>query len=142
MDISLIRTAIADAVHAQIPSLNCFGYIPDAPPEPCFYVGEVGIDFDSAFGRGLDEARITCHLLVSRADDRAGQAALDSYLRGSGPNSVKAALLTARGAPGQPALGGLAHDLTLTQVQGYGMYAVGDVQFFGAELVVRVIGQG
>jgi hypothetical protein len=138
----LIREGLADAVRSAIPSLNCFGYVPDAVPEPCFYAGEVEVDFDRAFGRGMDEIRVTCRLLVSRADDRAGQAALDRYLAGSGPLSVKAALVAARGAPGEAALGGLCDDLHLMRVQAYRMYQVGEIQFFGAELIVRIIGEG
>lgn len=138
----LIRAALADAVRDAIPALNSFGYVPDAVPEPCFYAGEVEVDFDRAFGRGLDEARITCRLLVSRADDRAGQEALDRYLAGSGADSVKAAIEAARGAPGLPALGGLADDLHVQRVQAYRLYQVGEVQYFGAELIVRVIGGG
>ncbi|GGS87645.1 hypothetical protein GCM10010156_52700 [Planobispora rosea] len=142
MDIGAIRDAIADAVRDAIPRLNCFGYCPDSIPEPCFYVGEVDIEFDQAFGRGLDELMVTCRLLVSRSDDRAGQAALDRHLAGSGPHSIKAALGAARGAPGEMALGGLADDVHLQRVQGYRMYQVGDTYYYGAELVVRVIGGG
>lgn len=142
MDISQVKAAIAAAVGDQIASLNCFGYCPDSIPEPCFYAGEVEIDFDKTFGRGQDEIRVTCRLLVSRADDRAGQQALDSYLSGSGPASVKAALVAARGAPGQPALGGVCDDLHLVRVQGYRLFQVGEVQYYGAELTVRVIGEG
>jgi hypothetical protein len=142
MDVGAIRKGIARAVKAGVPSLNCFGYVPDSCPEPCFYAGEVDITFDRTFGRGLDEIEVTCRLLVSRADDRSGQAALDRYLAGSGPHSIKAALVAARGAPGEPALDGLCDDLHLTRVQAYRMYQVGEVQYYGAELIVRVIGRG
>lgn len=142
MEPGAIREALAEAVGSAITSINAFGYCPDSVPEPCFYAGEVEIDFDRAFQRGMDELRITCRLLVSRADDRSGQAALDRYLAGSGPDSVKAAIEAARGAPGQPALGGLCDDLHLMRVQGYRMYQVGEVQFYGAELIVRIIGEG
>lgn len=142
MEPGAIREALAAAVRDVQPALNCFGYCPDSVPEPCFYAGEVEVDFDRAFGRGMDEMRVTCRLLVSRADDRSGQAALDMYLTGSGPTSVKAAIEAARGAPGEAALGGLCDDLHVVRVQGYRMYQVGEVQFYGAELIVRLIGEG
>jgi hypothetical protein len=142
MDISAVRTAIANAVYTAIPSLTCFGYMPSAIPEPAFITGEVEITFDRAMGRGLDELAVTCYLLVSRADDQAGQQTLDKYLKGSGADSVKAALVAARGAPGQLALGGLAHDLHLTAVRGYGLHEIGGVEYFGALLTVRVWGEG
>jgi hypothetical protein len=142
MNVGSIREALATTVKTAIPGLNCYGYCPDSIPEPCFYVGEIEIDFDRAFGRAMDEMRLTCRLLTSRADDRAGQAALDAYLAGSGASSVKQALEDARGAPGQAALGGLCDDLHLTRVQGYRWYLVGQVEYYGAELIVRVIGEG
>ncbi|MFO7164879.1 MAG: hypothetical protein DIU75_016240 [Mycolicibacterium hassiacum] len=142
MQISAIRDALADVVRSKIPELNCFGYLPDSIPEPCFYVGEVEIDYDRAFRRGMDELTITCRVLTSRADDRAGQEALDRYLAGSGRYSIKAAIESARGAPGQPALGGLCHDLHVQRVQAYRMYQVGEVQYYGAEIMLRVIGKG
>lgn len=142
MNVGAVKEGLALAVRAAIPSLNCFGYVPDSCPEPCFYTGEVDIEFDKTFGRGTDEMTITCRVLVSRADDRSGQRALDRYLAGSGPHSIKAALETARGAPGEAALGGLADDLHLMRVQAYRMYQVGETYYYGAELVVRVIGRG
>ncbi len=142
MQVGEIRVAIADAVRAGVPSLNCFGYLPESVPEPCFYTGEVEQDFDRTFRRGMDELDITCRVLVSRADDRAGQQALDRYVSGSGTDSVKAAIEAARGAPGEAALDGLCDDLHVRRVQGYRYYLVGEVQFFGAELIVHVIGEG
>ncbi|MFC7380890.1 hypothetical protein [Sphaerisporangium rhizosphaerae] len=142
MDVGAIRKALADVVRDEIPSLNCFGYVPDDVPEPCFYSGEVEIDFDKTFGRGMDEIAVTCRLLVSRADDRSGQEALDKYLAGSGPDSIKQAIETGRGAPGQSALGGLADDLHVQRVQAYRQYLVGDRTYYGAEIVVRIIGRG
>ncbi|WP_329426833.1 hypothetical protein OG339_42240 [Streptosporangium sp. NBC_01495] len=142
MDLGDIKVVLAAAVRAEVPSLACFGYVPDSIPEPCFFVGEAEIEFDKTFGRGLDEVTLTCRLLVSRSDDRSGQAALDRYLSGSGPRSIKRAIETARGAPGEHALGGLADDLHLMRVQAYRMYQVGEHNYYGAELMVRVIGEG
>lgn len=142
MDVGAIREAVPAAVGAAIPSLNCLGYLPDAIPEPCFYSGEVEIDFDRAFGRGLDEIELTCRLLVARSDDLSGQARLDSYMAGSGPLSVKAAIDAARGAPGEAALGGLCDDLHLRRVQGHRLYQVGNVMYYGAEFIIRIIGKG
>lgn len=140
MDIKAIRKALADVVRDAVPSLNCFGYLPESIPEPCFYVGEVEIDFDRTFRRGLDEALITCRVLTGRSDDRAGQEALDRYLSGSGEHSIKAAIEAARGAPGEAALGGLCDDLHVRRVQAYRLFLVGEVYYYGAEIIVRVIG--
>ncbi|MFJ3786982.1 hypothetical protein [Streptomyces sp. NPDC090093] len=147
MRMSAVRDAIADAARqvvmpAGTAKLTCTGYVPDAIVAPHFFPAEYSIDFDKTMGRGLDEAEITCRVLVGRADDRAAQAILDGLLDGSGPSSLKAAIEAARGAPGQYALGGLAHDLRLTRMQGYRWYEHQGVQYVGAELIIRVIGQG
>lgn len=142
MDVGAIRAAVPAAVGTAIPELNCLGYLPDAIPEPCFYAGEVEIDFDKTFGRGMDEIELTCRLLVARGDDLSGQARLDAYMAGSGPRSVKAALVAARGAPGEYALGGLCHDLHLRRIQGHRLYQVGTVMYYGAEFIIRIIGEG
>lgn len=147
MQIALIRDALATAAAAAVmpagvPALTCTGYVPDAVTEPHFFTGEVDVEFDKAMGRRLDELTITCRVLVGRGDDRSSQEVLDALLSGSGPASLKAAIEAARGAPGEYALGGLAHDLHLMRVQGYRWYEHAGVTYVGAELVVKVIGDG
>lgn len=148
MQFGAIREAIAEAAKAvTLPpgvkgSLTCTGYTPDSVTEPHFFVGEFTVEFDKTFGRGEDEAEFTCRVLVGRADDRAAQEVLDALLSSAGPSSLKAAIENARGAPGQPALGGLADDLHVMRVQGYRWYEHAGAEYVGAELVVRVIGDG
>lgn len=147
MDIFAVRGAIADAARAVVmptgtAKLTATGYATDAVTVPHFYVGDYTIDFDKTFKRGQDDIEFTCAVLVSRSDDLSGQKTLDSLLSGSGPTSLKVAIEVARGAPGQAALGGLADDLHVTRVQSYRFYEVAGIQYLGAELVVRVIGEG
>ncbi|MCX4752894.1 hypothetical protein [Kitasatospora purpeofusca] len=147
MQIAAVRAAIADAARtvtlpAGTRKLTATGYTPDSVTEPHFFTGEVAVDFDRTMGRGVDELEITCRVLVGRGDDRAAQAVLDALLSGAGPASLKAAIEAARGAPGEPALGGLAHDLRVERVQGYRWYEHAGVQYVGAELTIRVIGDG
>ncbi|MFB7866996.1 hypothetical protein [Streptomyces sp. NPDC056069] len=147
MQISQIRAAVADAARtvtmpAGTAKLTCTGYVPDAVTAPHFFVGEYAVEFDKAMRRALDEVELTCRVLVGRSDDKAAQAVLDGLLSGSGPSSLKAALEAARGAPGEAALGGLAHDLHVTRIQGYRWYEHQSIQYVGAELIVKVIGDG
>ncbi|MEU6279504.1 hypothetical protein [Streptomyces sp. NPDC047028] len=147
MQISAVRDAIADAAAAVvlpdgIGKLTCSGYTPDSIVAPHFFVAEYTQDYDKAMRRSLDELEFTCRVLVSRSDDRASQRILDGMLSGSGTASLKAAIETARGAPGEYALGGLAHDLHVMRVQGYRWYEHEGAQFVGAELIVKVIGDG
>jgi hypothetical protein len=147
VDIFAARGAIADAARlVAMPTgtaaLTCTGYATDAVTTPHFYVGDYNVTFDKTFGRGLDEIEFTCAVLVSRSDDLSGQKLLDGLLSGGGPGSLKEAIEVARGAPGQAALGGLADDLHVVRVQSYRFYEVAGTQYLGAELVVRVIGEG
>ena len=147
MQPSLIREAIAEAASAVvlpagIAKLTCTGYVPDAVTAPHFFVAEYEQDFDKAHGRALDELMFTSRVLVGRADDQAAQRTLDAMLAGSGTASLKTAIEAARGAPGEYALGGLAHDLHVTRVQGYRWYEHAGTTYVGAELMIRVIGQG
>ncbi|GAA2364736.1 hypothetical protein [Streptomyces carpaticus] len=147
MRISDVREAIAAAaatvtLPAGVRRLTATGYVPDAVTEPMFFTAEYTQEYDRAMGRALDEIEVTCRVLVGRQDDRAGQRILDALLSGSGPASLKAAIERARGGPGEYALGGLAHDLHVMRVQGYRWYEHAGVQYVGAELVIKVIGEG
>lgn len=147
MQISAIRDAIADAARAVvlpdgIEKLTCSGFVPDSVVAPHFFVAEYEQDYDKAMARGLDELMFTTRVLVARADDKAAQRVLDDMLSGSGPSSLKAAIEVARGGPGEYALGGLAHDLHVTRVQGYRWYEHAGSTYVGAELMIKVIGEG
>jgi len=142
-----IREAIADAARTVvlpdgIAKLTCTGYVPDAVTVPHFFAADYSVDFDKAMRRSLDEVELTCQVLVGTSDDRAGQRILDALLAGSGPSSLKAAIEAARGAPGEFALGGLAHDLHVMRVQGYRWYEHQGTTYVGAQLAVKIIGEG
>ncbi|MFD9368777.1 hypothetical protein ACFWA6_13885 [Streptomyces sp. NPDC060020] len=142
-----IREAIATAARAVVlpagvGKLTCSGYTPDSVIAPHFFAGEYSLEFDKAMGRSLDEAELTCRVLVGRADDVSAQRTLDALLAGAGAASLKQAIEAARGAPGDFALGGLAHDLHVTRVQGYRWYEHQGTQYVGAELIIRIIGDG
>lgn len=147
MQISPIRDAIADAARtvtlpAGTGKLTTTGYVPDSIAAPAFFVAEVEVNYDRAMARKLDELLFTCRVLVGRSDDRTSQKILDSLLSGSGTASLKAAIEATRGAPGEAALGGLAHDLHVQRVQGYRWYEHEGTTYVGAELIIKVIGPG
>lgn len=146
MQISEIRAAIAEAAEAVdtpagVGDLTCTGYLPDSIYEPHFFVGEYDQEYDRTFN-GMDRLEFTCRVLVSHADDMAAQKTLDALLSRDGPASLKAAIEAARGAPGEMALGGLAHDLRVMRIQAYRWYEHAGTKYVGAELLVEVIGDG
>lgn len=134
MDISLVRERLASAADT-ITGLTCTGFVPDSVSEPHFYTAETDVTYDRTFGGDMD-LQVTCRVLVSRSDDRASQKLLDGYLKGSGAVSLKAAL------EDDPTLAGACDDLHVVRVQGYRWYEHGTSQYVGAELIVRVIGDG
>ena len=147
MQISAVREALADAARTVIlpegiPKLTCSGYVPDSVNAPHFFIGEYDQVFDRVMARGMDELTFTARVLVGRADDRAAQQTLDAMLSGSGPASLKQAIEVARGAPGDYALGGLAHDLHVMRVLGYRWYEHAGSTYVGAQLMIKVIGEG
>lgn len=145
MDISNIRKQLAHAASAvSLPSasLTCTGYIPDGVNVPCLFIADYVIEYDKAMNRALDTITFTARVLVGRADDMSGQASLDAMLSGAGPSSLKLAIEEARGPAGSPALGGYAHDLRVTRVQGLRLYEHAGTQYLGAEISIDVIGDG
>lgn len=144
MDVEAVATAIAAAARTVTisPRLNTLAYVPDSVPEPCGFVAELDIDYDRAHARGLDEITLVFRVLVNRGDDRASQRYLNQLLRGAGPTSLKAALEAARGAPGQPALGGAADDLHVRRASAHRWYVHTDATYLGIEYQIRVIGPG
>ncbi|MGY0060860.1 hypothetical protein ACWY4P_30670 [Streptomyces sp. LZ34] len=145
MDIASIREQLASAASAvSLPntSLTCTGFIPDGVNVPCFFIADYTIEYDKVMNRALDTIAFTGRVLVSRADDMSGQSLLDGMLSGAGPSSLKSAIEAARGPAGNPALGGYAHDLRVTRVQGLRLYEHAGTQYLGAELSIDVIGDG
>jgi len=69
MQITPIKDAIADVARAivlptGVGKLTSTGYVPDAVVAPCFFVGEVEVNYDQTMGRGTDELLITCRVLA------------------------------------------------------------------------------
>jgi len=75
-----------------ISGLRAYDLIPDVVTPPAAIVGQLDFTFDIDNARGLDQAQVDVLVIVQRFSERAGQNALDTYLAGSGANSIKAAL--------------------------------------------------
>lgn len=90
------------------------------------------LTFDTTMARGSDDLEVHVHVFTSLSSERAGQRALWTYLAGSGPKSVKAAV------EADPTLGGAAMFAEVTTVGDVGLAKIGDVSYYAARFVVRV----
>lgn len=134
-DIVAVREALAGRL-SGINGLRASATVLDAIAPPAAVVGEVEIDFDQSFARGLDELRFKVRLYASRASERSGQQTLDSYLAGSGTKSVKANL------EADKTLSGVVETLIVRSVTGYGVYEVAGTLYLGAEFAITVWTKG
>ncbi|HEY7822631.1 MAG TPA: hypothetical protein VIG24_07360 [Acidimicrobiia bacterium] len=103
----------------------------DAPRPPVAMVLPDRIEYDLNANRGADTFVFTVSLLVGRADDRAAQRNIDTYVVGAG--SVKAAIEADR------TLGGKADTCRVTEMRNYGQVNIGDVVYLGVEFEVEVV---
>lgn len=133
MDLVEVRAALAVAA-AAVPGLNATAHAPASLEAPAFYPGESTIDYDQTFAKGVDDIQLTCYVMTSFADDQDGQSLLDELV-GRGPKSIKLALEADR------TLGGACSDMCVRRMQAYRTYGSGTDTFYGAQIIVRVVGQ-
>lgn len=94
--LSEIRAALKATFKANIPNLNVYAEVSDVTQVPAVVVmparpttGALVCDFNGAFGRGLDTWNLELYVLVARTDAVLAQQALDQYVTGAGPKSVR-----------------------------------------------------
>jgi len=132
MTISALREAIATNL-SGIQGLHTLAFVPDNPTPPLACVLPMKIDFDSSFGRGMDEYTFKVVVIAARASERSAQSTLDGYCNPSGATSIKAALQSDK------TLGGNAFDLRVTELSDYGPLSIGETQYMAATFNVTVI---
>jgi hypothetical protein len=128
------REGIAAALRT-IPGLRAHAIAPDNIACPAAVVEPdtaIFLTYDVAMARGADDLILRITLFVNRASERAGQAKLDAYIAGDGPQSVRAAV------EADPTLGGLVDSVAVTTVWNYGQVTFGGVDYFGCQMVVEV----
>jgi hypothetical protein len=125
---------IRDGIATRLATVNGLRVSPtylDAPRPPVAMVLPDTVEYDLDGSRGADRFIFTISLLVGRADDRAAQRNIDTYIVGA--NSVKAAIEADR------TLGGSADTCRVTEMRNYGQVSVGDVVYLGVEFEVEVV---
>lgn len=115
---------------ATISGLRIQAWQPDNINPPAAFIFPQGVSFDNAFNRGMNTYTFVVTVVVARQSERSSQNALDTYVSGTGANSVKRALESDK------TLGGKAFDVRVTDVRNYGELAAGEVTYLSAEFVV------
>lgn len=146
MNITAVHRAIAGAVNGLTLSGNTLRvtatpFMPLMPECPHFYPHSWRIAYDRTFGQpnSLCELTSTWHLALALSDDEAAHYEATS-LAGSGEETIREAILKARGAPGEAALDGAADDLRLQTASGPTSVDVGETHLLVIEFSLLVIG--
>lgn len=144
MDYNAIAEALETA--AKKTGINALDHVPDSLPSEAFYVGEMDIEMDVTFRArlvedvptlvrvGTDQAMITCRILVARSTDKYAVKKMRTYMSGSGPTSIAAAISVDK------TLGGTVHSSQVKRMRGNRLFDVGSQRFYGVEIDVFVIG--
>lgn len=134
-----LKQAVAGVKDSSGRPLHAYDHVPNSVVEPAFYPRDYTVEPHASF-KNRWKLAVTCVLLVGSSNAEVNQRRLATFLSRDGEASVHAALLAARGAPGERALGGAADDLSVDRMGPPRMYEVAGVAYYGAEIVVTVLG--
>jgi hypothetical protein len=129
--VSQIRDGLA-ANLATIAGLRTSATVPDNPNPPIAIVEPTSVNYDTTFGRGLDEYLFKITIIAGRADERSGQNKLDGYCNPSGSLSVKTAVESDK------TLGGVVQNLRVSGLSTYGSITIAETPYLAAEFAVTV----
>jgi hypothetical protein len=129
--VSQIRDGLA-ANLATISGLRTSATVPDNPNPPIAIVEPTSVNYDTTFGRGLDEYLFKITVIAGRADERSGQTKLDGYCNPSGSLSVKTAVESDK------TLGGVVQNLRVSGLSTYGSITIAETPYLAAEFAVTV----
>lgn len=130
--LSDVRTALAAAID-NVPGLRALAQMSgQIDPPVAVVVPAPGpfISYSETFELNVADIALEVILLVSYADERAGQLLLDGYLSATGAQSVRAAITA------DPTLGSVVDYAVLTEASDYGLIEWAGVQYLGARLAV------
>lgn len=87
--LSEIRAGLADTVRAAGIGVYTYAQVRDKGHLPAVVIEPIEADFDKAMQRGMDTWQFNLFVLVKGIDEDAAQRKLDSFVTGSGPNSIR-----------------------------------------------------
>lgn len=128
--LSAVRAALAARLRT-ITGLTVHDRIPTVINPPAAVIAPnpgVFARFDTS--ETTDDLQFVVALYVAAGDDLLGQAALDAYLAGDGPRSVRATIAA------DPTLDGTVEWAVVTEARNYGTVEGAGMTYFGCELAV------
>lgn len=131
-----VRQALANRI-ATISGLTVYNTIPDSVTVPAAIIGPPAgqmpfLHYSDTFDGGVTYL-LAIRVYVSRYDSPMAQDALDPFVAPTGSQSLDATI------DADPSLGGVVEYANLVEVRNYGKYTIGDVDYVGAEWLVRVM---
>jgi len=123
-----IRAAVATTLGTQIPTLTGYATIPEAVQAPAFVIEPTLADFLVTMGKGTDTWNFDLHVLATYAVAELGQDALDEYVTGAGPRSIRSAIFSNR------TLGLDNTDAHIAGLVAYGPFEAAAIDHVGATL--------
>ena len=115
---------------ATITGLRTADTVPDNPNPPIAIVLPQSVQYDNVFQKGMNTYNFSVLVVVNRVSERTAQNSLDSYVSGTGSNSIKRAIESDK------TLGGKAFDVRVTDLRNYGDITIGEINYFSAEFIV------
>jgi hypothetical protein len=124
------RDALAAQIGANVPGLNAMARLVQVNTPAAVVEPDHGETHDSSLEGQLWFFKVT--VLVSINEIESAQVALDAYLTQGGDGSVQDAI------EGDPTLGGVVDDATVTGWRDYQSYDVGGETYLGVRFDVQV----
>lgn len=101
-DVATLAGYIKTALATASPPIRVIDYLKDNPPSPCALIGVGVVDYHNTAGNASAGHNFKIFLVVSRASDRSGYKAIETYMSNTGDNSIRNILEGADGNLGKP----------------------------------------
>lgn len=143
LDLNAVATGLAAAVTTAALTFNGHSVTAsdinrDSVAVPEFAVVEFQLEPHQSYG-GMDTCIVTCRFYVGSATED-GQRLARKALSMTGADSVTAALEADRTVEGGTSLAGACDDFVVRPARGPRLYTFGDVEYYGIEIPVFVMG--
>ena len=130
-NLSDIKQGLADRL-ATVPRLRVSPQIPEQVNPPVAVVSRARVDYHRDMAGGTTEWTMQVQLIAGRMAERQSQRTIDAWLSWDGPASVRQAI------EADGTLGGVALDTVVTDADALTTFQIGDSEYIGVTMNVRV----